>query len=91
MTPSEKSPDSEQNLRWRAWEEKNRRQDSIAEKRMKVVFVVLGVILLILLVYASRQAIEQPNSVKKGPTVACQWRTAPLPVRPECGKSLEPA
>jgi hypothetical protein len=76
--PSEKSRDSEQNLRWLAWEEKNRREDRTAEKRMKIVFVVVGVILLILLLYALRQVSERHNLVKRVPTVACQWRTDPL-------------
>jgi len=74
MTLSEKSHDSEQNSRWLVWEEKNKREDRIAEKRMKVVFVVLGVILLISFLYVLRQGINRPNLVEKGPTVACQWR-----------------
>jgi hypothetical protein len=78
MTLSEQSHDSEQNSRWLAWEEKSRRQDRIAEKRMKVVFVVLGVILLIALLYVLRRVINRPNLVEKGPTVACQWRPDPI-------------
>ena len=74
MTLSEKSHDSEQNSRWLAWERKNRREDRIAEKRMTIVFVVLGVILLISFLYVLRQGINRPNLVEKGATVACQWR-----------------
>ena len=43
---SERQHDSGQNLRWLAWERKNRRGDRIAERRMKLVFAVVGVILL---------------------------------------------
>jgi len=75
MTFAEKSHDSDENLRWLAWEEKNRRKDRIAEKRMKIVFVVVGVILLILILYTLRRGSKRPNLVEKGPTVACQWRT----------------
>jgi hypothetical protein len=46
MTISENLYDSEQNLRWRAWENKNRREDTIAAKRMKLVFVFAGVVIL---------------------------------------------
>lgn len=48
MTISENLYDSEQNLRWRAWENKNRREDTIAEKRMKLVFVFAGVVILLM-------------------------------------------
>jgi hypothetical protein len=78
MTLSENSRDSEQDLRWLAWEEKNRRADRIVEKRMKLVFVVVSVILLLLIVYASLQVRKRPDVVKKGPAVACQW-TAAIP------------
>jgi uncharacterized BrkB/YihY/UPF0761 family membrane protein len=50
MTISENLYDSEQNLRWRAWEKKNKREDVIAEKRMKLVFVFAGVVLLLMLI-----------------------------------------
>jgi len=66
MTLSDKSHDSEQNLRWLEWERKNRREDRIAEKRMTIVFVLVGVILLILILYALRQVRERPNSVNCG-------------------------
>jgi hypothetical protein len=91
MTLSEQSHDTEQNSRWLAWEEKSRRQDRIAEKRMMLVFVVVGVILLISLLYVLRQVSERPNLVKKGPTAAFRWGTHPPRYWLECGKSLKPA
>jgi hypothetical protein len=50
MTISEHLYDSEQNLRWQAWEGNNRRGDAIAEKRMKLVFVFAGVVILLMLI-----------------------------------------
>jgi hypothetical protein len=49
-TGSDKLADPEQNLRWLAWESKNRQIDRIAENRMRIFFVVVFVILLTLMV-----------------------------------------
>jgi hypothetical protein len=51
MTLSENSHDSEQNLRWIAWEKENRRTDRITEKRMALVFISTAVILLVSVLY----------------------------------------
>lgn len=51
MPIAEKSPDSEQELRWRTWQQKGRRADLLAEKRMKVLFSVVGLIVLGLILY----------------------------------------
>ena len=92
MTLSEKSHDPEENSRWLAWEEKSRRQDRIAETRMHIVFVVLGVILLVLLLHGLPQVGKRTsNLVEKAPTVACQGRTDPMRYCLECGKSFKPA
>ena len=63
MPPSENSRDSEQELRWRAWQEKNRRADRIADKWMKVLFTVAGVILLISILYVWHQSQRHARSV----------------------------
>jgi hypothetical protein len=47
----ENAPDSGQELRWRAWQEKGRRNDRLADKRMKVVFFFVGLILLAWILY----------------------------------------
>jgi len=52
--------------------------DRLAEKRMTLVFLVVGVILLISILNVLRQRAERPNLVKKGSTVASQQRTNPL-------------
>ena len=75
MTPPENRLDSLQDARWLAWERKNGRENRIAEKRMKFVFVVVGVILLILILRALPKASQQRDLVRKGSTVACLWRT----------------
>jgi hypothetical protein len=75
---SDKPTDSEQNLRWLAWERKNRQADRIAEKRMKIFFVVVFVVLLTLIVYALAHVRKQPGLVDKGPTVACRWNAGQI-------------
>jgi hypothetical protein len=51
MTISEILRDSEQNRRWIAWEENNRRSDRITEKRVTLVFIIAGVILVMAVLY----------------------------------------
>lgn len=87
---SDEPTDSEQNLRLLAWERKNRREDMVAEKRMKIFFVVVFVILLTLIVYALTHVRKRPGLVEKGPTVACRWNAGhPILIRER--KYLEPA
>ena len=47
---------SEQKLLWRSWTEKGLRVDRLAERRMTVLFVALGVILLACVLYYVLQA-----------------------------------
>jgi hypothetical protein len=75
---SEKLHDSRRNLRWIAWERKNRRGDRITEKRMKLVFAAVGLILLIWIAYALSQVSEPRGRVEKGPTVAFLRTIGPL-------------
>ena len=51
MTIAQESPDSEDELRWRTWQEKGQRADRLADKRMKVLFSIVGLILLALILY----------------------------------------
>ena len=62
MPIAEKSPDSEQELRWRAWQEKGRRADRLAEKRMKVLFSIVGLILVAVILYYVFRAKISPDS-----------------------------
>ena len=51
--------DTEQELRWRAWQNKGRLNDRLADKRMKILFFVVGLILLAwILYYAFRPGIS---------------------------------
>jgi hypothetical protein len=50
MTPFDKSYDPRQNIRWLAWERKNRSEDRIASRRMTLVFVVAVVVILLMLI-----------------------------------------
>ena len=51
----ENAPDSGQELRWREWQEKDRRNDRMADKRMKLVFFFVGLILLAWILYYALQ------------------------------------
>lgn len=51
MPITEKSPDSEHELRLRTWQERGRRADRLAEKRMKVLFFIVGLILVAMILY----------------------------------------
>jgi type VI protein secretion system component VasF len=62
MPIAEKSPDSEQELRWRAWQEKGRRADRLAERRMKVLFSIVGLILVAVILYYGFRAKIWPDS-----------------------------
>jgi hypothetical protein len=64
------SEKSEQNLRWLAWETKNRREDRILEKRVKLAFVFVAIILLASLLYASRRSAERPVLLEDSSTLA---------------------
>jgi len=64
------SEKSEQNLRWLAWETKNRREDRILEKRVKLAFVFVAMILLASLLYASRRSAERPVLLEDSSTLA---------------------
>jgi hypothetical protein len=43
--------DSEQKLLWRTWQEKRRRADGLADRRMTVLFLAVGLILLACTLY----------------------------------------
>jgi hypothetical protein len=47
------SPDSEQELRWRGWQEKGRLADRLADRRMNVMFTLVGLILLAWILYCA--------------------------------------
>jgi len=72
MSLSESPTASEHEIRFLAWQEKNRRSDQLAEKRVKIAFAVIVVVLLLVILYSWRQAIElerlqdSPSEVRSG-------------------------
>lgn len=71
MPIAENSPDSEQELRWRAWQEKGRCADRLADKWTKVLFSVIGLILLAGILYYTLRAKASPDSDHVQRAVAC--------------------
>jgi len=41
---SDHPPESEQELRWRVWQEKRRRSDQLAERQMRILFCAAAAI-----------------------------------------------
>ena len=56
MQISDNELSSEQKLLWRTWGEKSRRVDRLVEKRMTVLFLATGVILLACVLYYALRA-----------------------------------
>lgn len=53
MALPENSRDSEQEILWRRWQEKGRVADRLAERRMKVLFAVIALVLLVWVLYSA--------------------------------------
>ena len=51
MPTSQNFSDSDLERRWRTWQEKSNRADRLADKRMKILFSVVAVILLTWILY----------------------------------------
>lgn len=68
---------SEQKVLWRTWQEKSRRLDLLADKRMKVFVIAVGLILLgCILYYALRaKASFDPNQQR---AAMYEYSSAPL-------------
>jgi hypothetical protein len=68
MSLSESPTASEHEMRFLAWQEKNRRSDQLTEKRVKIAFAVIVVVLLLVILYSWRQ---NQGAVKKHATYCC--------------------
>ena len=55
MSLSESPTASAHEIRFLAWQEKNRRSDQLTEKRVKIAFAVIVVVLLLVILYSWRQ------------------------------------
>jgi hypothetical protein len=75
MSLSDNPLESEQELRWRAWQGKSRRSDQLTEKRMKIVFSVIVAALLLAVLYYWLRAEAQPKVTQ--PIVAASHGSAP--------------
>jgi hypothetical protein len=66
MPRAEPSQESGPELRWRKWLERGKKADKLAEKRMTVLFSVVGLILLALILYYTLWARESPATEHAG-------------------------
>lgn len=70
---------SEQKVLWRTWQEKSRRLDLLADKRMKVLVIAVGLILLGCIAYyvlrakASFDPNEQPAAMYEYSSTPFVW------------------
>lgn len=73
MPISDNELDSEQKLLWSTWQEKSRRADRLTEKRVAILGLAVGVILLgCILYYALRaKASLDPDRLQRGLVYAC--------------------
>jgi hypothetical protein len=71
MPMSHGSPNSELRLRWLAWQEKGKIADRLSGKRMKILFSIVGIILLSLILYYVFRINMLPDSDHVQRAVAC--------------------
>ena len=70
MRISDNELTSEQKLLWRTWGEKSRRVDRLAEKRMTVLFLAVGLILLACVLYYALRAKASFDSNQQYPAAS---------------------
>ena len=79
MRLSDNALSSEQTLLWRTWKEKSRRVDRLAEKRMTVLFLAVGVVLLAsVLYYAFRAKSSFDPNQQHNPTARYEYSLIPI-------------
>lgn len=71
MRISDSPLNSEQKLLWRTWGEKSRRADRVAETRMMVLFLAVGLVLLACVLYYAlgAKALFDPHPTASTPIV----------------------
>jgi hypothetical protein len=77
---SQNSLDSELELRWRTWLDKGKRADRLADKRMKVLFSVVGIVLLTWILFYWFHTRTLPGSNHVQPDVAGHEPLSPMAV-----------
>jgi hypothetical protein len=79
MRLSDNALSSEQTLLWRTWKEKSRRVDRLAEKRMTVLFLAVGLALLAsVLYYAFRAKSSFDPNQQHNPTAMYEYSLTPI-------------
>ena len=71
MSISDHPAESEQELRWRVWQEKCRRSDQLAERRMRILFCAAAAILAGVFLYYWLRPDAQSNNSE--PAVASEF------------------
>lgn len=69
---------SEQTLLWRTWREKSRSADRLAEKRMTVLLLVVGVILLACVLYYAFRARASFDPNQQHPAAMNEYSSTPI-------------
>ena len=69
---------SEQTLLWRNWAEKSRSLDRLAERRMTVLFLAVGVILLACVLYYVLQARASFDPNQQYPAAMNEYSSTPI-------------
>ena len=69
---------SEQTLLWRTWREKSSRLDRLAEKRMTVLFLVAGAILLACVLYYAFRARASFDPNQEHPVAMNEYSSTPI-------------
>ena len=69
---------SEQTLLWRTWTEKSRRLDRLAERRMTVLFLAVGVILLACVLYYALRVKASFDPNQQYPAAMYEYSSTPI-------------
>lgn len=78
MPISDNTLNSEQTLLWRTWREKSRSADRLAERRMAVLFLVVGVILLACVLYYALRARASFDPNQQHPAAMNEYSSTPI-------------
>jgi hypothetical protein len=78
MRVSDNALSSEQTRLWHTWREKSRRVDRLAEKRMTVLFLAVGLVLLAAVCYYAFRAKASFDPSQQHPAAIYEYSSTPL-------------
>ena len=78
MPISDNPLNSEQTLLWRTWTEKSCRLDRLAERRMTVLFLAIGVILLACVLYYALRVKASFDPNQRHPAAMYEYSSTPI-------------